>query len=250
MYMKIRNNTTQYNIHISQAFGSKSIDSSAHDWDKFCGEKIPSSLELNLVIFDYISPQDKILDVGMGFGKTLFDLHKRGFKNLSGVDSNQSGIEFANNAIGKFNLDGNLNFVTGNAKELPFENSSQNAVVTQAFWTAIVNPSDRKAVVNEINRVLKNNGILYIADFGQTPEIPKYRERYEQGKQKGYEYGTFEVVNDSGEVEYLAHHHAKEELTKLLTESGFKIETYIVSPVQTRSGSTINGHTIIARKVD
>lgn len=58
----------------------------------------------------------------MGFGKTIFELFRKGFKNLSGVDSNQSGINFAYETIKKFNFDGKFKFLTANAKNLPFEN--------------------------------------------------------------------------------------------------------------------------------
>ena len=246
--MKIQNKyETTKNLSFSSA---KNILQSARDWDKFYASNIPSSLELNPVIFNYIRPEDKILDVGMGFGKTIFDLVKRGYRNLSGVDTNQSGIVFAKETVSNFNLEGNFKFLTGNANNLPFENNSQNAVITQAFWTTIVDNEARQNVINEINRVLKNKGVLYIADFGQTPQIQKYRTRYETGRVKGYDYGTFEVINEkSGELEYLAHHYTKEEFSKLLMNAGFRIENYTISPVQTRSGNVIDGHTIIARKI-
>lgn len=74
--------------------------------------------------------------------------------------------------------------------------------------------------------------------------------RYELGKTKGYDYGTFEVADEkTGDLEYLAHHYTKQEFTQLLQNAGFKIENYLIHPVKTRSGSTINGHTIIARKI-
>lgn len=246
--MKIQNKFEQIKY---QSFSSgKNILQSAKDWDKFYALNIPSSLELNPVIFNYIRSEDKILDVGMGFGKTIFDLVKRGYRNLSGVDTNQSGISFAKKTVQNFNLGGNFKFLIGNANNLPFENNSQNAVITQAFWTTIVDNKARQNVINEINRVLKNKGVLYIADFGQTPQISKYQKRYEQGRLKGYDYGTFDVINEnSGELEYLAHHYTKEEFSKLLKNACFKIENYIISPVKTRSGNVIDGHTIIARKI-
>ena len=207
--MQINLNSLQYNRNLF--FTSlKNIQQSSKDWDKFYATNIPSSLELHPVIFSYINPDDKILDVGMGFGKTIFDLSKKGFRYLSGVDTNQSGIDFAEEAIKKFKLKGQFNLKNANAQNLPFKNKSQNAVITQAFWTTIVDSNARNDVIREINRVLKNNGILYIADFGQTPQIPKYKNRYEIGKIKGYDFGTFEVINEkTGELEYLAHHYTK-----------------------------------------
>lgn len=71
-------------------------------------------------------------------------------KTFPGVDSNQSGINFAYETIKKFNFDGKFKFLTANAKNLPFENCSQDAVITQAFWTTIVNNTDRKSVIMKL----------------------------------------------------------------------------------------------------
>lgn len=229
---------------------NKSILNSAKDWNKFVGKNIPSSLELSPIIFKYIKYNDNICDVGMGFGKTIFELYKKGFNNLSGIDSNISGINFANKIIKDYNLTGKFNFIIGNAADINLKNESQNVTITQAFWTTITNLSDRKKILKEINRILKNSGILYISDFGQTPSIPIYNERYNLGLIKGYEKGTFEVINsETGNLEYLAHHYTKDEFTELLKCENFKIEEYVISPVKTRSGNTIDGHTIIARKM-
>ena len=228
---------------------NKSVLDSAKDWNKFVGQNIPSSLELSSIIYKYIKYDDNICDVGMGFGKTIFELYKKGFTNLSGIDSNSSGVDFANKIIKDFNLTGNFNFINGNASNIDFKDKSQNVVITQAFWTTITNLSDRKNILNEINRILKNNGVLYIQDFGYTPNILNYKQRYDLGLKKGYEKGTFEVIDSkTGNLEYLAHHYTKNEFTELLKDGNFKIEEYIISPVKTRSGNTINGHTIIARK--
>ena len=248
--MQIQSDYIQPKFSKLSFLSAKNIIKSSEDWNKFYATNIPSSLELHPVIFNYIKQDDNILDIGMGFGKTIFDLLKNGFRNLSGIDTNKSGIDFANSAVKSFNLDGRLDFKNANAQNLPFNNKSQNAVITQAFWTTIVQANDRQAVMNEINRVLKNNGILYIADFGQTPRIPKYKNRYEMGSLKGYDYGTFEVINEkNGTLEYLAHHYTKDEFSKLLQNTGFKIENYLINPVQTRSGNTIDGHIVVARKV-
>ena len=219
-------------------------------WDLFIGTKIPSSLELNPIIFRYLKPDDNICDIGMGYGKTILELIKNGYRNLSGIDTNKSGVDFAKRTINELNLNGKFKFINANAENTGLPDKSQDAIITQAFWTTITNSLDRKNILNEIDRILKKFGILYISDFGQTPEILKYKHRYDLGIKKGYEKGTFEVINEtSGKLEYLAHHYTKDEFTKLLEEKGFKIEEYIIAPVQTRSGNTINGHTIIARKV-
>src|SRR3972149_8161518 len=111
------------------------------DWLKFEGTHIPSSLELDPVIFKYLQKDHKILDVGCGFGKTIFELEKLGYRNLVGVDINPSGISYAKSESIK--LDTNLHFEVGDAKSLDFEDGTFDFVIAQAFWTTITKGEDR-----------------------------------------------------------------------------------------------------------
>lgn len=130
-------------------------------------------------------------------------------------------------------------------------NSSFDCVLTQAFWTTIVTQGERNKIIKEIYRITKRNGVLYIADFDQNWHLPLYKKRYEEGIKKGYEEGTFEVIDKkTGKLEYLTHHFSEKELVFLVYYGGFrKIEYYKHKTVTTRSGNKINGHIIIARKI-
>ena len=70
-------------------------DESYNLWNKYDGNKIPSSLHLYDVVFEYLKKDDAIIDIGSGFGKISFDLYKKGYANIQGIDINQSGIDFA-----------------------------------------------------------------------------------------------------------------------------------------------------------
>ncbi len=220
----------------------------SENWNKFVGSKIPSSLEIQSILYDFIQKDSKIIDIGCGFGKTVFDLHKQGYVNICGIDSNKSGIKFANLKSKRLNPKPKVKIA--NALYLPYQDSIFDGVITQAFWTTIVTAKERLKIIKEINRIMKQNGILYIADFEQNYHLPMYKKRYEDGIKKGYENGTFEVINKkTEEFEYLAHHHTKEELSKLAREGGFsKIEHYESKIFTTRSGNKINGCVMIIRK--
>lgn len=219
------------------------------NWKNFEGENIPSSLELFPIIFDYINVNSEILDLGCGFGKISFELYEKGYKNVYGIDINKSGIEFAKrkfSELGMKNLE--HHFKIANAQRIPFENSTFDCVITQAFWTTIM-PKERPIIMKEIFRSLKNDGVLYIAAFGQTWRLPLYKKRYEEGIKKGYEKGTFDAIDKkTGEVKYLAHHYTKEELENLLKTVNFKIKHYSKDIFTTQSGNSIDGHIIIAQK--
>jgi len=223
---------------------------SATDWMKFEGNKIPSSLELDPIIFHYLKNNFKIMDIGCGFGRTVFELYKRGYKNIYGIDVNESGIEFAKTRARKLRLNPLPNLSVCNAVSLNFPNHTFDFVICQAFWTTIVAKGERNKIIKEIGRVSKKAGILYVADFGQTWDHPHYKQAYYKGIEKQYEIGTFEAFDKkTGEFKYLAHHYTKEELEELLEEGGFKSPDYYKQNIfTTQSGNQVKGHVLLAVK--
>ena len=222
----------------------------SENWNKFIGNKIPSSIETQSIIYEFIKKDDRIIDIGCGFGKTVFDLYKKGYVNIYGIDSNKSGIEFANLKNKQLKLNPKPKFKITNVLHLPYQNSVFDCGITQAFWTTIVTTKERLKIIKKINRIIKQNGILYIADFKKNYHLPMYKKRYQDGIKKGYENGTFEVINKkTKKFEYLAHHYTKKELFSFIKWGGFsKVEYYKNKIFTTRSGNKICGCVIIARK--
>lgn len=222
----------------------------SENWNKFIGNEIPSSIETQSIIYKFIKKNDRIIDVGCGFGKTVFDLYKKGYVNIYGIDSNKSGIKFANKMSKKLRLNPKPKFKVADASCLSFKKDSFDCVITQAFWTTIVTNKERLKIIKEINRILKRNGIIYIADFMRMWRLYKYKNLYRKGVEKGYEKGTFEARNPStGKLDYLAHHYTKNELLQLVKTGGFgKIEYYQCRNFFTRSGNKINGCVMVDRK--
>lgn len=218
-------------------------------WLKFSGTHIPSSLELDPVIYKYLKTNFKILDVGCGFGKTVFELEKLGYKNLFGIDMNPSGILYAKTKNKKLRKD--LHFRIGNVNNLNFNNNTFDFLITQAFWTTTTNIIERLKIAKEINRILKVGGVIYIADFIRTWNHAHYRKVYLQGVNEGLELGTFKAYNKkTGKFMYLAHHFTKHEFFELLTKSGFCKPIYYKSTIfTTQSGNKIKGCVLISKKV-
>ena len=154
------------------------------NWNKFVGDKIPSSLEIHPIIYKFIQRDWKIIDIGCGFGKTIFNLYKKGYVDIYGVDINKSGIKFANLTSKQLKLDPKPKFKIANALYLPYRDSMFDCVITQAFWTAIVTMKERLQIIKEISRVIKKNGILYIADFEQTWRLPIYKNYIKRALRK------------------------------------------------------------------
>jgi ubiquinone/menaquinone biosynthesis C-methylase UbiE len=210
---------------------------------------IPSSLELNEDIFAKLKPEDKILDFGCGFGKTCFDLYKKGYRSVTGIDINQKGIQLANNYGAQNGIDG-LTFKSENAAILSFKNDSYTFGIMQAFLTTVAKESERKLIFSEASRVLTPGAYLYIAEFAQSWHLPQYEKRYQSALSEGYEKGSFPVLNSkTGELEYVARHYTKEELKTHLSDAHFSIESFKNENFTTRTGNIVNGAVIIAKNV-
>jgi ubiquinone/menaquinone biosynthesis C-methylase UbiE len=144
-----------------------------------------------------------------------------------------------------------VKFQTANAVKLPYTNESFDACILQAVLTTITVKEDRIKVLSEANRVLKENGTLYLADFGQNWENPRYSERYLYDYHLTGEMGTFIVTEDGkqdGKELFKAHHYTHNELIELVGED-FKVETFHETVFTTFHGNRTKGYIIIASKL-
>jgi ubiquinone/menaquinone biosynthesis C-methylase UbiE len=220
---------------------------SSNPWSKFEDRSIPSTLELHSDIFKVLKKEDRIIDFGCGYGKTCFDLASKGYGSITGVDINQNGIEYAQDHIRKNEITA-CKFSVENVAGLSFKENSFTFGIMQAFLTTIPNEPDRKSIFSEASRVICPDGYLYIAEFTQSWDIPKYAKRYQSAIAEGYEKGNFPVMNaKTGELEYVARHYTREELTTLLTTANFNIQTLQPEKFTTRTGNIVEGIVIIAK---
>lgn len=216
-------------------------------WKIFLGKDIPSSLELYPTLFNYLTNSSRILDIGCGFGKTVIELYLKGYIDVFGIDNSEGGIQAANQTAQELELDGLKNhFRVGDAMSLPYDDADFDCVITQAFWTSIMQ-DERGNIIREVRRVLKSNGIVYMAIWDQAWDIPLYNERYLQGIMNGLEKGSFEVKDkNTGQVLYVAHHYTLEEIRALLGIVKMDIIEYELTQAKTQSGNLIGCHIIIA----
>jgi ubiquinone/menaquinone biosynthesis C-methylase UbiE len=109
------------------------------------------------LVINELDPQkkDTILDVGCGDGYYSFLLSRLGEFNITGVDSDKQALTIAKRQIGKKNVQ----FVVGDVLKLPFKTGSFNKLVCSEVLEHL--PDDKKGL-QEMYRVLKKNGTLYI----------------------------------------------------------------------------------------
>lgn len=220
-------------------------------WKRFKGRQTPSSVELDEIFYNTVPEGSHVLDFGCAWGRIAFQLQDNGYK-VTGFDMNENAIREADKLALKTNGKHRfkVKFETADATNLHYRDETFDSCIIQAFMTTITEPEERIRVIEEANRVLKKNGTLYLADFGQNWENNRYKDMYERYYPETGEMGTF-IVTDTGAEDgkqmFLAHHYTRNELLKLVEEK-FRVKTFKETVFTTFHGNRTTGYIIIARK--
>jgi ubiquinone/menaquinone biosynthesis C-methylase UbiE len=175
-------------------FKSVMIANQRKYWDKAASKK-EFTTPFQMDIFkSCVSEKSMILDVGCGYGRTLNELYQEGFKEIYGIDRSQKMIERGHLLYPHLNL-------KKCATTFSFKDNTFDAVVLIAVLTCIVKDKDQVQLLDEIERVLKPHGILYINDFLINQDQRNIDRYFACTKDQGT-YGVFEL--DEGAT--LRHH--------------------------------------------
>ena len=109
-----------------------------------------------------ISQNQCILDVATGTGDVVFKLAPR-CKEVTGLDIASNMIDLAKVKQNKKGVS-NVNFLVGDAENLPFEDSSFDSITISYGYRNISNP---EKALSEFYRILKSNGRLFILEFSE-----------------------------------------------------------------------------------
>jgi len=108
---------------------------------------------------------NKLLDLGCGAGRNLLFLANQGFE-VSGIDISSEGLDLVRDGLEKNNLDSDLK--QGNVFEsLPYNDKSFDAIIS----VQVMQHGTEKEIlkgISEIERVLKDNGIIFITLAGRV----------------------------------------------------------------------------------
>jgi ubiquinone/menaquinone biosynthesis C-methylase UbiE len=120
--------------------------------------------KLSQIICDAAGIKDgmRVLDVGCGFGGTIASLNER-FSGLDlvGLNIDERQLERARKEVTPIN-NNKIEFIQGNACELPFTDQSFDAVIAVE---CIFHFPDREAFFQEAKRVLRTSKSLALSDF-------------------------------------------------------------------------------------
>ena len=173
-----------------------------------------------------ISKEDIILDIGCGGGVNVERFLKMTDNKVFGLDYSQLAVERS----AKLNTDaieeGRCNIIHGSVSNLPFEDESFDIVTafeTVYFWPDFAND------LKEVWRVLKNNGVMFIANEA----IPK------DGDERQLE--LIELLD--------MNLYSDEELHHYLKEAGFSVvDSFIKQSKDSFTGDDADWICVIAKK--
>lgn len=203
-------------------------------WDKVAEEKEFPTPFLMEEFEKYTSKDMNILDVGCGYGRTLNKLYREGFKNLTGVDYSRGMINRG------LKLYSHLNLIKNDGDKIPFPDNTFDSALLIGVLTSNVENEEQINLISEISRVIKSNGILYIADFLINRD-ERNLKRYQKYEDEYGIYGVFKL--DEGVV---LRHHTEKHILKLTKD--FKELVFQKTVYNTMNCHKSNGFYYIGKK--
>ena len=160
----------------------------------------------------------KILDFGCGYGRITKQISELGYSEVVGIDSSR---EMINRGLSEYP---ELDLRHLSTEALPFSDAEFDSIVLCAVLTCIPEQSTRCHVLSELRRVLKPQGVIYLAEFCSDRSL--------------------HFISGAGVPMW---HSSKTELEGLLR--GFNIESSTLVDCSTMTGHQSEARHIIARKV-
>ncbi|WP_432187849.1 class I SAM-dependent methyltransferase [Streptomyces sp. Tue6028] len=188
---------------------------------------------LHMPWLDGVDRDAAILDYGCGYGRTMQALEQQGFTDLFGVDTSPGMISRARS------LHPTMRFAVLDAPPmLAHPDASIDVVLLFAVLTCIPGNDAQRRLVDELSRVLKPGGTLYLSDL-LLQDDERNRDRYAQFAERYGTYGVFETGDGA-----VCRHHPSDWFASLLSD--FEIADTRRIAVATMNGHAAKGIQILA----
>ncbi|MDJ1431607.1 methyltransferase domain-containing protein [Halostagnicola sp. A-GB9-2] len=118
-----------------------------------------------------LEPREKVLDLGSGSGMDAFyaAMNVTETGSVTGVDMTPEQVQKANDLAADSGFH-NVTFSEGYIEDLPFEDASFDAVISNG----VINLSaEKRRVFEEVHRVLKSGGRLALSDIISERQLPE-----------------------------------------------------------------------------
>ncbi len=201
-------------------------------WDREAGRKTFTH-PLNRGWLDTFVPRTaRVLDYGCGYGRSLAELASLGYSDMVGMDPSPAMVE-----RGRRTFPG-LDLRVVEALPTAEANASFDAVLLLAVLTCMPDDRDQDAVMDEVRRLLRPGGTLYISDMPLQTDS-RNLTRYAREAPRFGAYGIFET-DDGATVQ----HHDGRRLEALL--AGFKVVATVTTSISTMNGHAATGVQVLA----
>lgn len=192
-------------------------------WDRVAAEKTFTHPLDAAWLRAFVRPDARVLDFGCGYGRTLNELGRMGYRDAVGVD-------FAPAMVARGRADWpHLDL------RLTEPDGAFDAVFLMAVLTCIPDDAEQDALLGRLRRRLRPGGMLYASDMPLQTDARNVR-RYAEAQYRFGTYGVFET--DDGAI---VRHHADERFATVF--AGF--ERVAVRDVALK---TMNGNPATARQ--
>ena len=203
-------------------------------WNRVAAEKSFSHPLRADWLNNYLNPYARILDVGCGYGRTLKELSHAGFPRCIGLD-------FSASMLARCRSEGTqASLIRNDGESLPLQSDSVDAILLFAVLTCIPDGGEQKALIDEVRRVLRPKGLLYISDLLINTD-ERNQKRYAQQANKFGCYGVFELPEG-----VVVRHHSEDWITEITRP--FEQLKYQPFTVQTMNGNASAAFQYLGRK--
>ena len=179
-----------------------------------------------MMIKKYFNPEDRILDIGCGAGRTTIGLYKLGYHLVEGLDLSKAMIVQARRISKELNDD--ISFSVGDAACLDYEDETFGAALFSFNGVMqIPGRENRIKVLKEIKRILKSKGYFLFTSHGRD-NGKEHESFWEEEKRKWtlhledkslHEFGDRIIKMEERDI--FLHFPTRDEVISSLEEAGF-----------------------------
>ena len=122
---------------------------------------------IKIISQSYKSPN--ILDVATGTGDLAIAAMKLNPAKITGIDISRKMLEIGKEKIKKRGFSGTIDLIQGDSEKIPFINNTFDVAMV-AF--GVRNFSDPVKGLSEMNRVIRNGGMIMVLEFSKPTGFP------------------------------------------------------------------------------
>jgi ubiquinone/menaquinone biosynthesis C-methylase UbiE len=184
------------------------------------------------VVVDFVSTlsaSDVVADIGCGNGRHLI-LCVDKCNTVIGLDISKSLLKITKNKIGGRKV--RVVFIHGNLVNIPIRGSSLDSVLYIAALHNIKGKINRIQSLNEVKRILKNDGRSLISVWSREQE--RFRDCFDDISDNDCEPGDIVIYwrQNKLNVPRFYHLYSKEEFIEDIKQSGLEIEQFSEAKIQ------------------